>query len=65
MVMKNDGGASFSLQRRLKPAFFSAQNGECAANFGLFFYGAVPNNSSAPRLPYPKRRRSVCEKRRR
>jgi len=29
--MKNDGGASFSLQRRLQPA----------ANFGMFFNGAV------------------------
>jgi hypothetical protein len=29
-VMKNDGGASFSLQRRLQPA---------ASNFGMFFNG--------------------------
>jgi len=29
--MKNDGGASFSLQPRLQPA----------ANFGVFFNGAV------------------------
>jgi len=36
--MKNDGGASFSLQRRLQPAAFAqSSNGECAANFGLFF----------------------------
>jgi hypothetical protein len=33
MAMKNDGGASFSLQRRLQPAFSRAQNGEYAANF--------------------------------
>ena len=34
--MKNNGGASFSLQRRLQPAVF-------AANVGLFFNGAVLN----------------------
>jgi hypothetical protein len=45
--MKNKGGASFSLQRRLQPAVFAriVPTAKNVATFGLSFNGAVSDNS--------------------